>query len=261
MSSPLSWDAFCAYLRPAFVPPFGCPDSLAFALSTLDRLHWLDRQAIKLAARLDRVTRLIFDEMPPAHLQARLEAQCLARAEADLRLGQVVPYSPGFILYWTRCALPTAKLVTLWRDYQTSLDREYRIAAGNSYAERFPHLRLGLIAGADLFNCGEFYAAHEDWESLWMRLPDGGEKLVVQGLIQLCGVHIHRLKGRAEPMRAMLDKACVNLQAGVEATPWLDVARLLRETEAVAQAPLGDAILAPEIPLVNEHPDVPRKHR
>ncbi len=261
MNEPLSWDAFCAQLRPTFIPQFGCPESLAFALPTLDALHWLDRQAIKLAARLDRRTRLIVDEAPPAHLQARLEAQCLTQAEADPRLGQITPYSPGFILHWIRCALPMAKLVALWRDYQTSLDREHRIAAGASYGERFPHLRLGLVTGADLFNCGEFYAAHEDWESLWMRLPDGGEKLVVQGLIQLCGVHIHRLKGRAEPMRTMFDKARTNLLAGAPAAPWLDVAQLIQHTEDIVRAPLEVHIRTPDIPLVNEHADVPCKHR
>ncbi|MFQ3582226.1 MAG: DUF309 domain-containing protein [Chloracidobacterium sp.] len=261
MSSPLSWDAFCGQLRPPFVPPFGCPETLAFALPTLDALHWLDRQAIKLAARLDRPTRLIFDESPPPYLQARLEAQCFARTEADPQLGQIVPYAAGFILHWVRCAIPTSKLVILWRDYQTSLDRAHHIPAGNSYAERFPHLRLGLIAGADLFNCGEFYAAHEDWESLWMRLPDGGEKLVVQGLIQLCGVHIHRLKGRQEPMQTMLDKARANIEDGAATTPWLDAERLLRDTEAIVRSPMDAPIGAPEIPLVNEHPDVPRKHR
>jgi len=176
-------------------------------------------------------------------------------------LGQVVPYAPGFILHWVRCALPTARLVALWRDYQTSLDRAHRIPTGSSYAERFPHLRLGLMLGADLFNCGEFYAAHEDWEALWMRLPEGGEKLVIQGLIQLCGVHIHRLKGRTEPMHVLFDKARLNLADGGRDTPWLDVAQLLRETEIILQTPLGAPIRAPEIPLVNEHSDVPCKHR
>ena len=261
MSSPLSWDAFCTQLRPTFIPPFGCPESLAFALPTLEHLHWLDRQAIKLAARLDRPTRLVLDDDPPAHLRARLEAQCLTRADAAPYLGQVVPYAPGFILHWVRCVLPTARLVALWRDYQTSLDRAHRIPTGSSYAERFPHLRLGLMLGADLFNCGEFYAAHEDWESLWMRLPEGGEKLVIQGLIQLCGVHIHRLKGRAEPMQVLFDKARLNLAEGGQDTPWLDVAQLLRETETILQTPLAAPIRAPEIPLVNEHADVPCKHR
>jgi len=67
MSSPLSWDAFCAQLRPTFIPAFGCPESLAFALPTLEHLHWLDRQAIKLAARLDCPTRIILDDDPRAH--------------------------------------------------------------------------------------------------------------------------------------------------------------------------------------------------
>jgi hypothetical protein len=94
-----------------------------------------------------------------------------------------------------------------------------------------------------------------------MRLPEGGEKLVIQGLIQLCGVHIHRLKGRTEPMHVLFDKARLNLADGGRDTPWLDVEQLLRETEIILQTPLGAPIRAPEIPLVNEHSDVPCKHR
>ncbi|QUV87104.1 hypothetical protein [Chloracidobacterium aggregatum] len=95
MSSPLSWDAFCTQLRPTFIPPFGCPESLAFALPTLEHLHWLDRQAIKLAARLDRPTRLVLDDDPPAHLRARLEAQCLTHADAAPTWGRLFPTRPA----------------------------------------------------------------------------------------------------------------------------------------------------------------------
>jgi predicted metal-dependent hydrolase len=41
-----------------------------------------------------------------------------------------------------------------------------------------------LARGAELFNQGQYYEAHEIWEELWLELEDQ-EKLFVQGLIQV----------------------------------------------------------------------------
>ena len=40
-----------------------------------------------------------------------------------------------------------------------------------------------LASGAELFNRGQYWEAHEAWEELWLELDDQ-EKLFVQGLIQ-----------------------------------------------------------------------------
>ncbi len=257
----LSWDALSSVLKPKFLPSFGCPESIAFALPAFSCLHFLDHHAIKIALRLDRRILLLFDHEPDPHQKARLESRCVSRADADSEIGQVVPYSPGIILQWVRCALSPMKAATIWRDYQTSLDHPFRIQAGNSLEAAYPHLRLGIVTGADLFNCGEFYAAHEDWESLWMRLDDGPEKSVLQGLIQLCGTHIHRLKGRDEPCRTLWEKARTNLDSGARDMPWLNVPKLVEATDTTIGTPLATHIPIPEIPLVNQHSDVPRKHR
>ena len=42
--------------------------------------------------------------------------------------------------------------------------------------------RLGR--GVDAFNAGEFFAAHEIWEELWLEMV-GPEKLLLQGLVQI----------------------------------------------------------------------------
>jgi hypothetical protein len=257
--SNLNWDALSGALKPKFLPSFGCPDSIAFALPAYSALHFLDHHAIKLAGRLDRRMRLRFDNLPAEHLVARLEADCFPRDEASI--GQLVPYSPGIILQWVRCAISPMRVAPVWRDYLTSLDREFRVQAGKTLDAAYPHLRLGIVTGVDLFNSGEFYAAHEDWESLWMRLDDGPEKSVLQGLIQLCGAHIHRLKGREEPCRTMWEKTRANLERGLGEIHWLDIPKLVEATETVIGTPLCDHIALPEIPLVNQHADVPRKHR
>jgi predicted metal-dependent hydrolase len=41
-----------------------------------------------------------------------------------------------------------------------------------------------LARGAELFNRGQYWEAHEAWEELWLELEDQ-EKLFVQGLIQV----------------------------------------------------------------------------
>lgn len=259
--SNLNWDALCGVLKPKFLPSFGCPDSIAFALPAFSALHFLDHHAIKLAGRLDRRMRLLFDTLPPEHLLARIEAVSFSRDGAGPEIGQLVPYSPGMILQWVRCVISPMKAAPVWRDYLTSVDRESRVQAGKTLDAAYPHLRLGIVTGVDLFNGGEFYAAHEDWESLWMRLEDGPEKAVLQGLIQLCGAHIHRLKGREEPCRTMWEKTRANLERGLGEIHWLDIPKLVETTEAVIRTSLAENIDLPEIPLINQHADVPRKHR
>lgn len=44
--------------------------------------------------------------------------------------------------------------------------------------------REALARGADLYNRGLYWEAHEAWEELWLRLEDE-PKLFVQGLIQV----------------------------------------------------------------------------
>ena len=41
-----------------------------------------------------------------------------------------------------------------------------------------------LARGAELFNRGQYWEAHEAWEELWLELEDA-QKLFVQGLIQV----------------------------------------------------------------------------
>jgi uncharacterized protein len=45
-------------------------------------------------------------------------------------------------------------------------------------------MREALARGADLFNRGLYWEAHEAWEELWLTLEDE-PKLFVQGLIQV----------------------------------------------------------------------------
>jgi hypothetical protein len=252
----LCWDAVRRLLEPVDAV-VGDP-SPVFALDSPEALHFLDHHAFKLAARAGRVVSLRFAREPQAWLAARLEPAGLAIPNEGT---DAHAYAPGAILAWLAATTDADQMESLWRDYLTSVDCEFRIRAGASLEASWPHLRLGFVTGVDLFHCGEFYAAHEDWESLWMRLPSGGEKSVVQGLIQLCGAFIHRLKGRASPARTMLEKAHANIKRGAETVDWIDIPQLLDASAAIVSQPLAAHVPWPEIPLVNRHAQVPRKHR
>ena len=45
-----------------------------------------------------------------------------------------------------------------------------------------------------LFNRGEFYEAHEDWEALWLE-ADGAYRLWLQGMIQYAAAFVHFKRG------------------------------------------------------------------
>jgi len=63
------------------------------------------------------------------------------------------------------------------------------------------------IAGIDLFNAREFYAAHDTWEERWLGEAGTAEKLFLQGLIQSAVAFYHLETGRRGAARAMYQRA------------------------------------------------------
>ena len=53
--------------------------------------------------------------------------------------------------------------------------------------------RAHLRTGAEAFDRGEYFAAHEAWEDAW-RLEQGDARTILQGLIQLAAA-FHKLAG------------------------------------------------------------------
>ena len=86
--------------------------------------------------------------------------------------------------------------------------------------------------GIDLFNRGDFFAAHEAWEEIW-RSTTPEPKELLQGLVQVAaGLHqILDLKRKIGP-RNTLAKARSHLELYAPAAHGLDVAGLL---EAVGE--------------------------
>src|SRR5580704_2631430 len=55
---------------------------------------------------------------------------------------------------------------------------------------KFDWTEGALAEGLRLYDAGEFFTAHEAWESLWLRLPEP-EKTFLQGLIQVTAAFHH----------------------------------------------------------------------
>ena len=63
------------------------------------------------------------------------------------------------------------------------------------------------IAGIDLYNAGEFHAAHDAWEERWMGAVGPDEKLFLQAMIQSAVAFHHLDIGRPGAARRMYQMA------------------------------------------------------
>jgi len=62
---------------------------------------------------------------------------------------------------------------------------------------------IEYLAGIDLYNAGEFHAAHDAWEERWMGPVDPQEKLFLQAMIQSAVAFHHLQIGRPGAARRM----------------------------------------------------------
>ncbi len=80
----------------------------------------------------------------------------------------------------------------------------YRKMTAPSYTE--PHILaypVEYLAGIDLYNAGEFHAAHDAWEERWMGPVAPDEKLFLQAMIQSAVAFHHLEIGRPGAARRM----------------------------------------------------------
>jgi hypothetical protein len=79
---------------------------------------------------------------------------------------------------------------------------------GPAYTEE--HVRaypIEYLAGIDLYNAGEFHAAHDAWEERWMGEVGWREKLFLQAMIQSAVAFHHLDIGRPGAARRMYQMA------------------------------------------------------
>ncbi|HEV2884635.1 MAG TPA: DUF309 domain-containing protein [Pyrinomonadaceae bacterium] len=66
---------------------------------------------------------------------------------------------------------------------------------------------IEYLAGIDLYNAGEFHAAHDVWEERWMGEVSAREKLFLQAMIQSAVAFHHLEIGRPGAARQMYTRA------------------------------------------------------
>ena len=108
------------------------------------------------------------------------------------------------------------------------------------------------IAGIDLYNAGEFHAAHDVWEERWMGEVGQQEKLFLQAMIQSAVAFHHLDIGRPGAARQMYLRAKEKFaRLGVRVFMSLD----LEEYQAQLDAALS-WLLSVADPRELAHPDI-----
>ncbi len=98
--------------------------------------------------------------------------------------------------------------------------------------------------GAELFNAGHWWEAHEAWEAEWLRAA-GPERQYIQALILLAAA-LHKRWAHGSLAHRNFFKAAKYLEALPADYGGTDLARLRREVwEALNQAGLRPQLLAP----------------
>lgn len=81
---------------------------------------------------------------------------------------------------------------------------QQRVAYTDAHIAAYP---VEYIAGIDLYNAGEFHAAHDVWEERWMGEVGPQEKLFLQAMIQSAVAFHHLDIGRPGAARQMYVRA------------------------------------------------------
>jgi hypothetical protein len=82
-----------------------------------------------------------------------------------------------------------------------------QVAAAYYAEEHILAYPIEYIAGIDLYNAGEFHAAHDAWEERWMGPVAADEKLFLQAMIQSAVAFHHLQIGRPGAARQMYSRA------------------------------------------------------
>jgi len=100
---------------------------------------------------------------------------------------------------------------------------------------------MSLQHGAELFNAGRYWDAHEAWEEVWMPVRKGPDGAFYKGLIQVAAGCLHY--GRRN-RRGALNKwrsGAGYLRPYLPGRDGLDLARLVTEVDALRETLAGSA--------------------
>ena len=76
---------------------------------------------------------------------------------------------------------------------------------------KFDWTQGALAEGLRLYHAGEFFAAHEAWETVWLRAQEP-EKMFLQGLIQVTAAFHHLQRNNPQGTALLLQAALGRLE-------------------------------------------------
>ncbi len=101
-----------------------------------------------------------------------------------------------------------------------------------------------FLRGIEQFNRGEFFAAHETWETIWLAAA-GRDKVFLQGTIQLAAAFHHWKSGNLRGMLALLRRAIKKLEGFPGSYRGIRVDHLREQARGWAEALAGN-LTAPD---------------
>ena len=107
-----------------------------------------------------------------------------------------------------------------------------------------------LAEGLRCYRAEEFFAAHEHWEAVWLKLPEP-EKTFLQGLIQVAAAFHHLQRCNREGTASLLRRALRRLDPASPAFAGISVAPLCQEIREWLRAlEAGDALTGLRFPQI-----------
>jgi uncharacterized protein len=125
-------------------------------------------------------------------------------------------------------------------------------AGGNPMSENDGAFLLGI----EQFNRGEFFAAHETWETIWLA-ASGPDKIFLQGTIQLAAAFHHWKSGNRRGMLALLRRAIEKLEGFPGSYRGIRVDDLREQAGGWAEALAGNRTAPDGVPKIEFASGVP----
>lgn len=106
------------------------------------------------------------------------------------------------------------------------------------HLEDFDVLPLAEVEALALqhFNAGNYFGAHEAWETVWRQERETGDEEFFKGLSQVGAGYTHYLRGNAHGARALLERGLARVGPYAPAHRGVDVAALLESAQPHLEA-------------------------
>ncbi|HEX8949880.1 MAG TPA: DUF309 domain-containing protein [Dissulfurispiraceae bacterium] len=105
--------------------------------------------------------------------------------------------------------------------------------------------RENFIKGAECFNRGEYFEAHEAWERFWKDLDRSAERDFIQGLIMVAAALHHYKRGEHTGAARLLGKGVKKMRGapgakiGMDKEAFMKAAALFYERLASSDSPIA----------------------